>query len=282
MPELDNSQKTKDILRAHNMSAKKKYGQNFLIDRSILRGIVSAAEISKEDNVLEIGPGLGTLTQYLCEAAGSVIAIEIDKDLIPVLEETLSVYRNVQVINEDVLKIDVKNLFNGEPFKVVANLPYYITTPIVMKLLEQEVPYESITIMVQKEVAERMQAVPGSKDYGALSLAVQYYTDAKICEYVSPDCFIPQPKVGSAVINLKAHKDSPVFVNDTKILFKIIRAAFNQRRKTLINSIKNAPDLNYTTDDVLSALSKMNKSEKIRGEELSLQEFAELTNLLTS
>lgn len=282
MPELDNSQKTKDILRSHNMSAKKKYGQNFLIDRNILKGIVSAAEITKEDNVLEIGPGLGTLTQYLCEAAGSVIAIEIDKDLIPVLEETLSVYRNVKIINEDVLKIDIKSLFDGKPFKVVANLPYYITTPIVMKLLEQEVPYESITIMVQKEVAERMQATPGTKDYGALSLAVQYYTEANICEYVSPDCFIPQPKVGSAVINLKAHKSNPVTVNDTKILFKIIRAAFNQRRKTLTNSIKNAPDLNYSTEEVINALCKMSKSEKIRGEELNLQEFAELTNLLTS
>lgn len=280
MPELDNIQNTINILKAHNFSARKKYGQNFLINRNILEGIVNAADVNKSDNVLEIGPGLGTLTQYLAKSAKKVIAVEIDKDLIPVLSETLADYDNIEIINEDVLKLDITKFFNGESFKVVANLPYYITTPIIMKLLEQNILYESITVMVQKEVAERMQASPGTKDYGALSLYVQYYTAAQIAEYVSPECFIPRPAVGSAVISLKRHNIRPVEVCDDKQMFKIIRAAFNQRRKTLTNSIKNAPDLNYDNSKIIEALISIGKTEKTRGEELTLNQFAELTNYL--
>lgn len=281
MPDLDNIQNTINILKAHNFSARKKYGQNFLINRNILEGIVNAAEINETDNILEIGPGLGTLTQYLAKSAKQVIAVEIDKDLIPVLSETLLDYSNITIINEDVLKIDLNKIFNGEKFKVVANLPYYITTPIIMKLLELNTAYESITVMVQKEVALRMQARPGNKDYGALSLYVQYYTEAKIAEYVAPECFIPRPSVGSAVINLKRHTDSLVNVSDEKLMFKIIRAAFNQRRKTLTNSLKNSPDLHFDNSKIIEALVSIGKNERTRGEELTLLQFAELTNYLT-
>lgn len=278
--QLDNFKSTTEILKAHNISARKKYGQNFLINRNILEGIISAAKIDDTDNVLEIGPGLGVLTQYLCKNAKKVVAVEIDSDLIPVLNETLSEYDNVRIINDDILKIDINSIFNGESFKVVANLPYYITTPIIMKILEQDIPYTNITVMVQKEVAQRMQAGPGSKDYGALSLAVQYYTQANIAEYVSPDCFIPRPAVDSAVISLEKYDECPVVVNDEKYMFKLIRAAFNQRRKTLSNSLKNAADLNVDAAAVVEALNSIGKSERTRGEELTLEDFAKLSDTL--
>ena len=262
---------------------KKKFGQNFLIDSNILESIVSAADITKDDFVLEIGPGIGTMTQYLCEAARQVVAVEIDKMLIPILKDTLSEYDNVEVINQDVLKLDIKALAqeknNGKPIKVVANLPYYITTPIIMGLFESKVPIESITIMVQKEVADRMQTGPGSKDYGALSLAVQYYADAKVQLNVSASCFMPRPNVDSAVIKLTAHEKPVVDVDET-LMFKVIRASFNQRRKTLVNGLKNSSELDYTKEEIVQAIKAIGKEENIRGEKLTLEEFAALSNSL--
>ena len=275
---------TKEIINKYRFAFQKKFGQNFLIDSNILENIVEAAEITGDDFVLEIGPGIGTMTQYLCEAARQVVAVEIDKMLIPILEDTLSDYDNVEVINQDVLKVDIKSLAeeknSGQPIKVVANLPYYITTPIIMGLFESGVPIESITIMVQKEVADRMQTGPGSKDYGALSLAVQYYADAKVMLNVSASCFMPRPNVDSAVIKLTRHKEPVVAVTDEKMMFQIIRASFNQRRKTLVNGLKNSPDLNFSKDEILSAIEAMGKPETIRGEALTLEEFAELSNQL--
>lgn len=275
---------TKFVIDKYKFAFQKKFGQNFLIDSNILESIVSSAEITKDDFVLEIGPGIGTMTQYLCEAAGSVVAVEIDKMLIPILEDTLSEYDNVEVINQDVLKVDIKSLAEerngGKPIKVVANLPYYITTPIIMGLFESKVPIESITIMVQKEVAQRMQTGPGSKDYGALSLAVQYYADAKVVLNVSASCFMPRPNVDSAVIKLTRHKEQVVDVKDEKLMFKIIRASFNQRRKTLVNGLKNSPELDFTKEQIVEAITSIGKSENIRGEALTLEEFAKLTNAL--
>ena len=241
---------TKEIIKKYSFAFQKKFGQNFLIDSNVLESIIRGAEITKDDFVLEIGPGIGTMTQYLCEAARQVVAVEIDKMLIPILEDTLSEYDNVEVINQDVLKVDIKSLAeeknNGKPIKVVANLPYYITTPIIMGLFESGVPIDSITIMVQKEVADRMQTGPGSKDYGALSLAVQYYATAKVILNVSATCFMPRPNVDSAVIKLTRHKEPTVNVADEKLMFKIIRASFNQRRKTLVNGLKNSPELSFS------------------------------------
>lgn len=276
---------TKEIINKYGFAFQKKFGQNFLIDSNILENIVSAAGITKDDFVLEIGPGIGTMTQYLCEAAKQVVAVEIDKMLIPILKDTLSEYDNVEVINEDVLKVDIKSLAEekngGKPIKVVANLPYYITTPIIMGLFESGVPIDSITIMVQKEVADRMQTGPGSKDYGALSLAVQYYATAKVILNVSATCFMPRPNVDSAVIKLTRHKEPTVNVADEKLMFKIIRASFNQRRKTLVNGLKNSPELSFSKEQIVKAIEKIGKPETIRGEALTLEEFAELANAFT-
>ena len=274
---------TKEIINKYSFAFQKKFGQNFLIDSNILESIVSAADITKDDFVLEIGPGIGTMTQYLCEAARQVVAVEIDKMLIPILKDTLSEYDNVEVINQDVLKLDIKALAqeknNEKPIKVVANLPYYITTPIIMGLFESKVPIESITIMVQKEVADRMQTGPGSKDYGALSLAVQYYADAKVQLNVSASCFMPRPNVDSAVIKLTAHEKPVVDVDET-LMFKVIRASFNQRRKTLVNGLKNSSELDYTKEEIVQAIKAIGKEENIRGEKLTLEEFAALSNSL--
>ena len=273
---------TKEIINKYSFAFQKKFGQNFLIDANVLESIIRGAEITKDDFVLEIGPGIGTMTQYLCEAARQVVAVEIDKMLIPILEDTLSEYDNVEVINQDVLKVDIKSLAeeknNGKPIKVVANLPYYITTPIIMGLFESGVPIDSITIMVQKEVADRMQTGPGSKDYGALSLAVQYYATAKVILNVSATCFMPRPNVDSAVIKLTRHKEPTVNVADEKLMFKIIRASFNQRRKTLVNGLKNSPELSFSKEQIVKAIEKIGKPETIRGEALTLEEFAELAN----
>ncbi len=273
---------TKEIINKYSFAFQKKFGQNFLIDSNVLESIIRGAEITKDDFVLEIGPGIGTMTQYLCEAARQVVAVEIDKMLIPILEDTLSEYDNVEVINQDVLKVDIKSLAeeknNGKPIKVVANLPYYITTPIIMGLFESGVPIDSITIMVQKEVADRMQTGPGSKDYGALSLAVQYYATAKVILNVSATCFMPRPNVDSAVIKLTRHKEPTVNVADEKLMFKIIRASFNQRRKTLVNGLKNSPELSFSKEQIVKAIEKIGKPETIRGEALTLEEFAELAN----
>ena len=269
---------TKEIINKYSFAFQKKFGQNFLIDSNVLESIIRGAEITKDDFVLEIGPGIGTMTQYLCEAARQVVAVEIDKMLIPILEDTLSEYDNVEVINQDVLKVDIKSLAeeknNGKPIKVVANLPYYITTPIIMGLFESGVPIDSITIMVQKEVADRMQTGPGSKDYGALSLAVQYYATAKVILNVSATCFMPRPNVDSAVIKLTRHKEPTVNVADEKLMFKIIRASFNQRRKTLVNGLKNSPELSFSKEQIVKAVEKIGKPETIRGEALTLEEFA--------
>ena len=276
---------TKEIINKYSFAFQKKFGQNFLIDSNVLESIIRGAEITKDDFVLEIGPGIGTMTQYLCEAARQVVAVEIDKMLIPILEDTLSEYDNVEVINQDVLKVDIKSLAeeknNGKPIKVVANLPYYITTPIIMGLFESGVPIDSITIMVQKEVADRMQTGPGSKDYGALSLAVQYYATAKVILNVSATCFMPRPNVDSAVIKLSRHKEPTVNVADEKLMFKIIRASFNQRRKTLVNGLKNSPELSFSKEQIVKAIEKIGKPETIRGEALTLEEFAELANAFT-
>lgn len=276
---------TKEIINKYSFAFQKKFGQNFLIDSNVLESIIRGAEITKDDFVLEIGPGIGTMTQYLCEAARQVVAVEIDKMLIPILEDTLSEYDNVEVINQDVLKVDIKSLAeeknNGKPIKVVANLPYYITTPIIMGLFESGVPIDSITIMVQKEVADRMQTGPGSKDYGALSLAVQYYATAKVILNVSATCFMPRPNVDSAVIKLTRHKEPTVNVVDEKLMFKIIRASFNQRRKTLVNGLKNSPELSFSKEQIVKAIEKIGKPETIRGEALTLEEFVELANAFT-
>lgn len=283
MAYLGSPSATKEIINKYSFAFQKKFGQNFLIDSNILESIVSAADITKDDFVLEIGPGIGTMTQYLCEAARQVVAVEIDKMLIPILKDTLSEYDNVEVINQDVLKLDIKALAqeknNGKPIKVVANLPYYITTPIIMGLFESKVPIESITIMVQKEVADRMQTGPGSKDYGALSLAVQYYADAKVQLNVSASCFMPRPNVDSAVIKLTAHEKPVVDVDET-LMFKVIRASFNQRRKTLVNGLKNSSELDYTKEEIVQAIKAIGKEENIRGEKLTLEEFAALSNSL--
>ena len=279
-PTLGNPQNTIEVLQKYNFSFQKKFGQNFLIDTHVLDKIIQSANITKDDMVLEIGPGIGTMTQYLAQAAGKVIAVEIDKNLIP-----LSGYDNVRVINEDVLKLDLKKLAdeenNGKPVKVVANLPYYITTPIIMGLFENEVPVESITVMVQKEVADRMQTGPGNKDYGALSLAVQYYADPYIVANVPPNCFMPRPKVGPAVIRLTCHQEKPVQVQDEKLMFNIIRASFNQRRKTLANGLKNAATLDFTKEEVEAAIDALGKGASVRGETLTLEEFARLSDLLS-
>lgn len=281
-PTLGNPQKTIEILQKYDFSFQKKFGQNFLIDTHVLDKIIHAAHITKEDMVLEIGPGIGTMTQYLAEAAGKVIAVEIDRNLIPILEDTLSEYNNVRVINEDVLKLDLRKLADeengGKAIKVVANLPYYITTPIIMGLFENHVPVESITVMVQKEVADRMQTGPGSKDYGALSLAVQYYAEPYIVANVPPNCFMPRPKVGSAVIRLTRHKEPPVEVKDEKLMFDIIRASFNQRRKTLANGLNNSDKITCSKEIITEAIEKLGKGPSVRGEALSLQEFASLSN----
>ena len=284
MANLGIPQNTIEVLQKYNFNFQKKFGQNFLIDTSVLDRIINAAEITKEDCVLEIGPGIGTMTQYLAERAGEVVAVEIDKNLIPILEDTLSAYDNVTVINDDILKVDVNKIVEekngGRPIKVVANLPYYITTPIIMGLFENHVPLKSITIMVQKEVADRMQVGPGTKDYGALSLAVQYYASPKIVANVPPNCFIPRPNVGSAVIRLTRYEEPPVQVDDEKKMFAIIRASFNQRRKTLVNGLGNAPELKISKERVAEVLEQMNLSPTIRGEALTLEQFAALSNLL--
>lgn len=281
-PTLGNPQNTIAILQKYQFSFQKKFGQNFLIDTHVLDKIIRSAEITKEDMVLEIGPGIGTMTQYLACAAGKVIAVEVDRALIPILADTLDGYENVRIINNDILKIDIRELVEkeneGRPIKVVANLPYYITTPIIMGLFENHVPMKSITVMVQKEVAGRMQAAPGTKDYGALSLAVQYYAKPYIVANVPPNCFIPRPKVGSAVIRLERYEEPPVSVKDERLLFRIIRASFNQRRKTLANGLKNAADLDFTKEEIEAAIEKLGKGSGVRGEALTLKEFAGLSN----
>ena len=284
-PYLGNPKKTIEVLQKYDFVFQKKYGQNFLIDTHVLDKIINAAEITEEDFVLEIGPGIGTMTQYLASRAREVFAVEIDRALIPILEDTLSDFKNVTILNEDILKVDIRKLAEehnqGKPIKVVANLPYYITTPIIMGLFEEEVPVESITVMVQKEVADRMQTGPGSKDYGALSLAVQYYASPYIVANVPPNCFMPRPKVGSAVIRLSRHEKPPVDVKDPRLMFRIIRASFNQRRKTLVNGLKNAQDLDFTKEEIERAVSACGFPAGIRGEALTLQNFADLANCLS-
>lgn len=285
MAALGDPKNTIAILKKYHFVFQKKYGQNFLIDTHVLDKIVRAAGITKEDMVLEIGPGIGTMTQCLCENAREVIAVEIDKNLIPILtEDTLKDYSNVTVLNEDILKMDIRQLAlernGGRPIKVVANLPYYITTPIIMGLLEAHVPMENITVMVQREVAQRMQAKPGSKDYGALSLAVQYYAECYIAANVPPNCFMPRPNVGSAVIRLALHKEPPVQVRDEHFMFRLIRASFNQRRKTLVNGISNDPSTGIGKEAAAAALERVGLSANVRGEELELCEFAKLSDLL--
>ena len=284
-PTLGNPQNTIAVLQKYQFTFQKKFGQNFLIDTHVLDKIIRSAEISQEDMVLEIGPGIGTMTQYLACAAGKVIAVEIDRALIPILEDTLDGYDNVRIINGDILKIDLAKLVEeengGRPIKVVANLPYYITTPIIMSLFEGYVPLRSITVMVQKEVADRMQTGPGSKDYGALSLAVQYYASPYIVANVPPNCFMPRPKVGSAVIRLTCHERPPVEVADERLLFDIIRASFNQRRKTLANGLNNSARIPFSKELILEAIEKLGKGSSVRGESLTLCEFARLSNYLT-
>ena len=284
MANLGNPKNTIEIIQKYEFMFQKKFGQNFLIDTHVLEKIISAAGITKNDCVLEIGPGIGTMTQYLAENAGHVVAVEIDRNLIPILKETLADYDNVTVINEDILRVDIKALaeeYNGgKPIKVVANLPYYITTPIIMGLFESGVPIDNITVMVQKEVADRMKEGPGSKDYGALSLAVQYYAEPEIVANVPPNCFIPRPNVGSAVIRLTRHKEMPVEVKDPVLMFKIIRASFDQRRKTLQNGLGNASELPYTKEQIAAAIAEMGLTPTIRGEALSLAQFAQLSDIL--
>lgn len=285
MEKLSNPQKTIEIIKKYGFDFQKKFGQNFLIDPRVLDKIIVAAEITKDDFVLEIGPGIGTMTQYLAEAAREVTAVEIDRNLIPILQETLAEYDNVTVINEDVLKVDIAALAQekngGRPIKVVANLPYYITTPIIMGLFESGVPLASVTVMVQKEVALRMQAGPGTKDYGALSLAVQYYASPYLAANVPPNCFMPRPNVGSAVIRLTRYEKPPVQVQDEKLMFRLIRASFNQRRKTLVNGLKNSPELSYTKEEILEALQRTGLSENVRGEALTLEQFAALADVFS-
>lgn len=284
MAKLGNPQETIQVLQKHDFHFQKKFGQNFLIDPHVLDKIIEAAEVTKDDFVLEIGPGIGTMTQYLAEAAREVVAVEIDTKLIPILQDTLKEYDNVTVLNEDILKVDIRKIAEekngGKPIKVVANLPYYITTPIIMGLFESEVPLDSITVMVQKEVADRMQVGPGTKDYGALSLAVQYYAEPYIVANVPPNCFIPRPAVGSAVIRLTRYQEKPVKVNDASFMFKIIRASFNQRRKTLQNGLYNSSELRIPKEKTVAALEEMGLTPTIRGEKLSLEEFAQLSDIL--
>lgn len=284
MANLGIPQNTIAVLQKYNFNFQKKFGQNFLIDTRVLEKIMDSAEITKEDCVLEIGPGIGTMTQYLAERAGRVVVVEIDKNLIPILRDTLSEYDNITIINDDILKVDINKIVNelngGKPIKVVANLPYYITTPIIMGLFESHVPLQSITIMVQKEVADRMQVGPGTKDYGALSLAVQYYAKPEIVANVPPNCFIPRPNVGSAVIRLTRYEEPPVQVQDEKNMFALIRASFNQRRKTLVNGLTNAAELHISKEEIGQALEEMGLSATIRGEALTLEQFAQLSNLL--
>lgn len=284
MATLGNPKNTIEVLQKYQFNFQKKFGQNFLIDTRILEEIIAASGVGKDDFVLEIGPGIGTMTQYLCEAAREVVAVEIDNNLIPILKDTLAAYHNVEVLNEDILKVDINRLAQekngGRPIKVVANLPYYITTPIIMGLFESHVPIDSITIMVQKEVADRMQVGPGTKDYGALSLAVQYYAKPEIVVNVPPSCFMPQPKVGSAVIRLTRHEKSPVDVKDEKLMFQIIRASFNQRRKTLANGLSNFPQLQLDKQQVTDCITALGVPATIRGEALSLEQFAQLSNII--
>ncbi len=285
MATLGIPQNTIAILQKYNFNFQKKFGQNFLIDTRVLERIIESAGITKEDCVLEIGPGIGTMTQYLAESAREVVAVEIDKNLIPILEnDTLAEYDNVTIINDDILKVDINKIVqeknNGQPIKVVANLPYYITTPIIMGLFESHVPLKSITIMVQKEVADRMQVGPGTKDYGALSLAVQYYAKPEIVANVPPNCFIPRPNVGSAVIRLTRHEVPPMEVKDEAYMFALIRASFNQRRKTLLNGLTNAGNLGVTKEQITAALEQMGLPAAVRGEALTLEQFGELSNLL--
>ena len=281
---LSNPKETIQVIQKYQFAFQKKFGQNFLIDPHVLDKIIAAAQISKDDCVLEIGPGIGTLTQYLAENARQVVAVEIDSNLIPILEETLKDYPNVTVINEDILKVDMEGLakeYNqGRPIKVAANLPYYITTPIIMSLFEQQVPVDNITVMVQKEVADRMQAGPGSKDYGALSLAVQYYASPYIVANVPPNCFMPRPKVVSAVIRLTVHREPPVRVEDEKLMFRMIRASFNQRRKTLANGLKNSAELDLPREIVEESIEELGKGPGVRGETLTLEDFALLSNII--
>ena len=284
MATLGIPQNTIEVLQKYHFNFQKKFGQNFLIDTHVLEKIIASAGVTKEDFVLEIGPGIGTMTQYLCESAREVVAVEIDQNLIPILQDTLSAYDNVTVINEDILKLDIAKLAEerngGNPIKVVANLPYYITTPIIMGLFESHVPIESITVMVQKEVADRMQVGPGTKDYGALSLAVQYYAKPEIVANVPPNCFMPRPNVGSAVIRLTRHDTVPVDVEDEKLMFAIIRASFNQRRKTLANGLSNAPGIRLSKEEIQESITELGVPVTIRGEALTLQQFAELSNII--
>lgn len=279
---LSDPKKTIEVIQKYQFAFQKRFGQNFLIDAHVLEKIVSAAGITKDDCVLEIGPGIGTMTQYLAESAGQVIAVEIDTNLLPILTDTLKEYSNVKVINQDILKVDINELVkeynNGRPIKVVANLPYYITTPIIMGLFESNVPIDNITVMVQKEVADRMQVGPGSKDYGALSLAVQYYASPYIVANVPPNCFIPRPNVGSAVIRLTRYQEPPVQVKDPKLMFKLIRASFNQRRKTLQNGLNNSPEISFSKEEITKAIESLGVSSSVRGEALSLEQFAQLAN----
>ena len=279
---LSDPKKAIEVIQKYQFAFQKRFGQNFLIDAHVLEKIVSAAGITKDDCVLEIGPGIGTMTQYLAESAGQVIAVEIDTNLLPILTDTLKDYSNVKVINQDILKVDINELVkeynNGRPIKVVANLPYYITTPIIMGLFESNVPIDNITVMVQKEVADRMQVGPGSKDYGALSLAVQYYASPYIVANVPPNCFIPRPNVGSAVIRLTRYQEPPVQVKDPKLMFKLIRASFNQRRKTLQNGLNNSPEISFSKEEITKAIESLGVSPSVRGEALSLEQFAQLAN----
>ena len=284
MATLGTPQNTIAILQKYHFNFQKKFGQNFLIDIHVLEKIIAAAEITEEDLVLEIGPGIGTMTQYLCEHAREVVAVEIDKALIPILEDTLSGYDNVEIINQDILKMDIGKLAQekngGKPIKVVANLPYYITTPIIMELFESHMPLESVTVMVQKEVADRMQVGPGTKDYGALSLAVQYYANPQIVANVPPNCFMPRPNVGSAVIRLTRHEVPPVEVKDEALMFRIIRASFNQRRKTLVNGLANSGSFTLSKEEITGVIRELGVPENIRGEALTLEQFAVLSNLI--
>ena len=279
---LSEPKKTIEVIQKYQFAFQKRFGQNFLIDAHVLEKIVSAAGITEDDCVLEIGPGIGTMTQYLAESAGQVIAVEIDTNLLPILTDTLKDYSNVKVIYQDILKVDINELVkeynNGRPIKVVANLPYYFTTPIIMGLFESNVPIDNITVMVQKEVADRMQVGPGSKDYGALSLAVQYYASPYIVANVPPNCFIPRPNVGSAVIRLTRYQEPPVQVKDPKLMFKLIRASFNQRRKTLQNGLNNSPEISFSKEEITKAIESLGVSPSVRGEALSLEQFAQLAN----
>ncbi|EHE97250.1 16S rRNA (adenine(1518)-N(6)/adenine(1519)-N(6))-dimethyltransferase RsmA [Enterocloster citroniae] len=285
MADLGNPKHTIEIIQKYQFAFQKRFGQNFLIDTHVLDKIISAAGITEQDCVLEIGPGIGTMTQYLAEHARRVVAVEIDSNLLPILDETLKGYTNITVINDDILKVDVGGLVNeyneGRPVKVVANLPYYITTPIIMGLFESDVPIDNITVMVQKEVADRMQVGPGSKDYGALSLAVQYYAEPYIVANVPPNCFIPRPNVGSAVIRLTRYKEPPVQVDDPKFMFKLVRASFNQRRKTLQNGLNNSPEIPYDREMIAKAIESLGVQPAIRGEALNLDQFAQLSNYFT-